>query len=142
MTQATPFLQRLWRARRAAAALEFALVSLAFFPLCLGIIEAGMLLWTKNAIQATADLTARCVAIASPACAANPAQYAVTTAGQWLSRGIITTAGVTVATGATCSTAPGTMEKVTITSSYFTANLPKPFNGLTLTGNACYPTSP
>ena len=62
-----PRLRSLLANRRGAAALEFALVMLAFLPLCLGTMEAGLLLWAHNALQTSANLTARCVAISSPA---------------------------------------------------------------------------
>ncbi len=134
---------RLLHDRRGAAALEFAIVSLAFFPICFAIIELGLMLWTQNALQATANMTARCVAIASPACSGSPSGYAVTQAQTWLNAGILTSSGVTVATATTCSTAPGTMVKVTLTSSFLSGlPLPPPFNGISLSAVACYPTSP
>ncbi len=141
-----PARQRLFRdflsACRGAAALEFALVGLAYFPLCLGIFELGLLLWTRNALVTTANLTARCVAINSPSCS-NATQYAVNTAGNWLQTGILTSSGVMVQTSTSCSGASGAMVKVTVTSTGFT-NLPI-LSGLAtkaLTANACYPASP
>jgi Flp pilus assembly protein TadG len=135
-------LQDFLAARRGAAALEFALVGLAYFPLCLGVFEVGLLLWTRSALITTANLTARCVAISSPSCT-NAAQYAVTTAGNWLPTGTLTSSGVAVQTSSSCSGASGTMVKVTVTSTGF-STLPV-LSGLAttaLTANACYPVSP
>jgi len=137
-----PRLRSLLANRRGAAALEFALVMLAFLPLCLGTMEAGLLLWAHNALQTSANLTARCVAISSPACS-NAAQFAVTTANIWLQPGILTTAGVTVQTGASCTGASGTMVKVTLTSTGFSSMpLVSQLATSALTTSACYPASP
>jgi Flp pilus assembly protein TadG len=56
------------RERNGATALEFALVAGVFIPLSLGILDTGLLMWTKGTLQTTAALTARCAAIASPDC--------------------------------------------------------------------------
>ena len=136
------FRLRLLRDRRGAVALEFALVSFAFVPLCLGVIELGLGLWTRNSLQSAAEMTARCVAISSPKCS-NASQYAVSLATNWVNSAALATSGVVVQTGAACSTAPGTMVKVSLTSKLIdNTGLPPPFNAITITAIACYPTSP
>ncbi len=127
--------------RRGVAAIEFALVSLAYFPLCFGIIELGLMLWTQDVLQTAALMTARCVAIAAPACSSNAPQYAVTTASTWLNAGMLTVGGVSIRTNAACATAPGTAVVVTLNSTFFAANvLPYGIGTINVTG--CYPTSP
>jgi Flp pilus assembly protein TadG len=142
-------LGNLLRGQSGAAALEFALVAGVFFPLSLGILEAGLLLWAKGALQSTAALAARCAAIASPSCSAVPGafnvagvqQFAVTMAGNWVFPGIITntTANFTPAPATVCLSSVSYM-KVTITSSFWAGGLlPPPLNGLNLTSVAYYP---
>jgi Flp pilus assembly protein TadG len=129
--------------RRGVAAIEFALVSLAYFPLCSGIIELGLMLWTQDVLQTAALMTARCVAIAAPACKANAPQYAVTTASTWLNAGMLTVGGVSIKTNAACATAPGTAVVVTLTSTYFAASsLPYGIASGSISVTGCYPTSP
>nr|WP_294521405.1 TadE/TadG family type IV pilus assembly protein [uncultured Rhodopila sp.] len=136
-------LGRLAHDRRGVAAIEFALVSLAYFPLCFGIIELGLILWTQDVLQTTALMTARCVAVAAPACMANAPQYAVNTASTWLNSGMLTVTGVSIKTNAACATAPGTAVVVTLTSTYFASGaLPFGINSGTLSVAACYPASP
>ena len=106
MSKRQSFRPRLLRDRRGAVALEFALVSLAFIPLCLGLIELGIGLWTRNSLQSAAEMTARCVAISSPKCS-NASQYAVSLATIWISGKALASSGVVVQTGTTCSTSPG-----------------------------------
>lgn len=134
--------RRLLRDRRGVVALEFALVSFAFLPLCFGLIELGLGLWTRNSLQSAAEMTARCVAISSPACS-NASQYAVSLATNWVNSTALAASGVVVQTGAACSTAPGTMVKVSLTSQLINnTGLPPPLNTVTITAVACYPTSP
>nr|WP_294505536.1 TadE/TadG family type IV pilus assembly protein [uncultured Rhodopila sp.] len=136
-------LGRLAHDRRGVAAIEFALVSLAYFPLCFGIIEIGLMLWTQDVLQTTALMTARCVAVAAPACKTNPAQYAVNTASDWLSSGMLIVSGVSIKTNAVCATAPGTAVVVTLTSTYFaTDTLLFGISGGAISVVGCYPTSP
>lgn len=137
------YFHRLLADCRGVATIEFALVALAYFPLCFGIIELGLFLWTNDALQSTALLTARCVAISSPACTSSASTYAVNRASTWLNSGMLTASGVTIQTAATCQTAPGTAVLVTLTTSFFNGlTLPPPLPGLTLSASGCYPTSP
>ncbi len=135
-------LSRLLRDRKGAAALEFAMVSAAFFPLCLALFELGLVLWTRNSLQSAAEMTARCVAISSPNCT-SPSQYAISLTNGWVSSGALASSGVVVQTGTSCSTAPGTMVKVTLSSPFMSnTGLPDPLGNITITASACYPTSP
>jgi Flp pilus assembly pilin Flp len=129
---------QLRRDGRGATALEFAVVAGIFLPICLGILDAGLLLWTKGALQTTAALTARCAAIASPACT-DIQQFAVTTAGSWVFPGIISKVDVNPAPSTVCiANVPFTM--VTITTQYWAGMiLPPPLNGNTLTSVAYFP---
>ncbi len=116
--------------------MEFALVAGVFLPLSLGTLDAGLLLWTKGALQSAAALTARCAAITSPDCT-DVQQFAVTTAGSWVFPGIIAKSDVTPAI--VCNSHAQFM-KVTITSGYWGSGiLPPPLNTVTLTAIAYFP---
>jgi uncharacterized membrane protein len=126
------------RERRGATALEFALVAGVFIPLSLAILDTGLLMWTKGALQSTAAITARCAAIASADCT-DVQQFAVTTAGNWIFPGIIGKVDVSPAPAAVCIGSASYM-KVTITSGFWAAGLlPMPFGGTTLTSVAYFP---
>jgi Flp pilus assembly protein TadG len=127
-----------------STAVEFAIIAAVMLPLMLGILDLGLLLWTKNALQSTAALTARCIALGSSLCAANPQQFAVNTAVQWIVPGIITTSDVTiVTTAASCNGAAGSygpFVTVAIVSSYWATNvLPPPFAATTVQVTSCFP---
>jgi len=132
---------RLHRERRGATAVEFAIIAAVLLPLLFGTPDLGLLMWTDNALQSTAALTARCVALSSSLCSANPAQYAVTTAESWILPNIITTAEVTINSAATsCNGTTGAFVTVAISSSYWAANiLPPPFSATTLHVSSCFP---
>jgi Flp pilus assembly protein TadG len=138
-------MKRLWlraatSARRGTAAVDFAMVSVVFLPLCFGIIELGIVLWVQNSLQAAAELTARCVATQNTACS-DAKSYAVTTASAWLPSGMVKVADVTVWTGASCNGSPGTAVIVTITRSYWGGtNLPPLFQSLTTSASSCFAT--
>jgi Flp pilus assembly protein TadG len=124
-------------------AVEFALIAGVLLPMLFGILGLGFLMWTHNALQSTAALTARCVAIGSSLCSPNPAQFAVNTAEQWIVPNIITTGQVTINNAAaSCNGAVGSFVTVTITSSYWAADiLPQPFAATVLQVSACSPVS-
>jgi Flp pilus assembly protein TadG len=128
------------RARSGSTAVEFALIAGVFLTLCMGILEAGLLMWTQGALQSTASLTARCAAIASPDCTTGttPQQYAVAAAQNWVFAGVVTTVTPTT----TACTSGAIYQKVTITSAYWAGGfLPPPLNGKTLTAVAYFPVS-
>lgn len=127
---------------RASSVVEFAIVGSIVISLCFAVIELGLLFWTRNALQSTAALTARCVAIRSPNCP-DPRQFAVGTAGAWVFPGIISSADVTVQASNGCNGASGTYEVVTITCRFWSSgSLPPPFSSIPLTASACYPVDP
>lgn len=66
-----------------AMALEFALIASIFLPLCMVVFDAGLLVWTKGAMQTAASLTARCAAISSSDCT-NPQSFAKAAVSSWL----------------------------------------------------------
>jgi Flp pilus assembly protein TadG len=85
---------RRWRnllaARDGMVAMEFAIAASALMMLTLGTIEFGRLLWTQEALNATAIQTARCIGVLSSSCAsagayssANTKTYAETAASGW-----------------------------------------------------------
>lgn len=64
--------------------LEFALVVIVPVLFMFGAIEWGRLLWTRQVMMHTADMTARCYSINSPRCSGTntPASYAVSLAAK------------------------------------------------------------
>ena len=133
-------LRDLLRARRGEAALDFAMVSIVFLPLCFGIIEVGIMMWVQNTLQTTATLTARCVATGNSACT-DAKQYAVDQATSYLPSGMVSTSDVTVLTGASCNSSPGTAVIVTIAHTFWDASvLPPPFQSLSTSVSSCFAT--
>jgi Flp pilus assembly protein TadG len=53
---------------RGTAAIEFALTAPVFFIIVLGIIEAGLLLWTQLGLQHGVEMAARCASINKSIC--------------------------------------------------------------------------
>ena len=136
-------IRRAWRLladRRGTTAVEFALISTVLLPMLFGTIELGMLMWTRNALQSTAELTARCVALGSTQCT-DGTSYAVNMASNWIINGIIKDSDVTVTPAATsCNGTTGAFTTVSIKSSFWGGNLlPAPFNASTINVSACYP---
>lgn len=131
-------IRRLSRERRAAVALEFAITAAVFLTLVMGGIDAGLLWWTKNALEITAAMTARCAALGS---CPDPGSYAVNMAQNWTVAGTISKSNLSFATQSQCYSSSGSYNKfymVTI-SSPFWAGLPPPLSNITLQVSACYP---
>jgi Flp pilus assembly protein TadG len=133
---------------RGATSLEFALAAIPLFLLQLGIIEAGLMFWSWQALQGAAIDAGRCAAIDANACAnvattpANTASYAATAAHQ---RGLnsVTSSSVSVTTGAAAQTLCGNTG-ATVVSIVMTYKYPMiTFIKLpsTLTASACFPLS-
>lgn len=139
-----PLRSRFRRDRRGVAALEFAIVGTVLISICLGTVEASLLFWTQNALQAAAAQTARCVAVGSSACS-DAQSYAVGVVDKWMFSGVVAATDVTPASSTTCNGVSGTangFERITIKSSYFTGWLPSlvpQFANKTITASACYP---
>jgi len=150
---ARTLLGQLVKCRSAVAALEFALIGSTLVGMTLASIEAGLILWTRTALQSTAALVARCATVgagvSSSSCNTtdNAKSYAVTTMQNYVPiSGVITTADVTITSVTTCPAkgASGNFTMVTITSSYW-SSLPTAVPWLsawnsTLSATACYPT--
>ena len=129
--------RRIGADRRGAAALEFAMVGGLLVLLLLGCVEVGLMMWTGSALQSVAAQTARCTAIGS---CANPQQYAVALAGQWIGGNAITTSDVTVAAGSSCHGQAGAFAIVTISESIWSGTFFEPITGGTQSVTACFPT--
>jgi Flp pilus assembly protein TadG len=126
--------------------IQFAITALPFFLLVLSIIEGSLVFWSWQALEGAAIDAGRCAALEAPLCG-NPAtsvtatqNYAVTAAN---ARGLsnITTANVTVLTGASAEAQCGntTASVVTIGMTYhyaMMAFIPLPSN---LSVSACFP---
>jgi Flp pilus assembly protein TadG len=137
--------RRLCNDCQGTTAVEFAVIASVLFPMLFGILGLGFQMWTYNALQTTAALTARCVGIGSSLCSANPAQFAVNKAQQWTVPGISSTLQVTIPNTPTnpvssCNGVAGSFVTVEITSSYWASNvMPWPFARPTLQVSACFP---
>lgn len=86
---------------RGAMALEFALVASVFLPLCMVVFDAGVLVWTKGAMQTAASLTARCTAISSTDCT-SPQSFADASISKWLFPGAVSNMVVSPVPKTTC----------------------------------------
>jgi Flp pilus assembly protein TadG len=60
--------RNLLKARDGMAAMEFAIAATALMMLTLGTIEFARLLWTQEALDATAIQTARCIGVLASSC--------------------------------------------------------------------------
>ena len=133
--------RRRWGRRAGSASVEFALTCSALFLICLGVLDLGIILWTEEAVQSAAGLTARCVALGATPCT-NVKQYAVTTATAQTFNGVVTTANVTYSTKAVCpksKTPSGSYAVVTITPTYWATRLPGALHGTPISATACSP---
>ncbi len=148
MTQ-TPW-RRLARDRKAATTIELAFVCTAMMSVSFAILEGGFLLWTRGAMQSTAELVARCVAVgtsvASSPCNTtdNAKQYAIDTMQKFVPiSSVFSTSNVGITTVTKCpptTGANGNFKQVTITSSFWSGlSLPAPWNSIDLSVTACYP---
>ena len=124
---------------------EFAMTATPMLMLVLGVLQGGLLLWTWQALEATAIDAARCAAINAASCQ-NVATSVVATqsyaAGIAQLRGLgsVTSGNVTVQTGATAQAACGgtAVSVVSVTLSYthtiVFVSLPS-----SLSASACFP---
>ena len=126
------------RDRRGAVSVEFAVAGVLMLSVTMGLVGAGLIGWTRSGLQAAASATARCVALAAPACAA-PASYAATLAGQWVFPGIISAAEVSVTPATTCNGAAGQYVRVAIAGTHWLGSvLPAGQDGITVSVTACH----
>jgi len=130
--------RRLRYERSGAATVEFGLIAGIFLPLCLAILDGGLLLWTAGTLQSSASLTARCAALASPDCS-DVQQFAVDRAANWAFSGVIARTDVSSAVVCISHTS---YQMVTITCQFWAGSLlPPPLNGKALTSVAYHPNS-
>lgn len=129
-------MKRLLRDRRGVAALEFAIVGVAFVMLLLGTIQIGLLWWTKNGLQTAAMLTARCAALGS---CSDPKAFAVSTAGKFTLPNAVSS--VSVGTSSYCNATKGYKQftTVTLTSTVWADLLISALAGPSIQATACYP---
>ncbi len=114
--------------------------------LTLGTVEFGRLLWTQEAIEATAIQTVRCIGMLSSSCASggsysstNATTYAETVATGW---GVtLTAADLTLTANEASDTCTG-LSQISITYTFDTVVpglLTMLAGGSTLTAQACFP---
>jgi Flp pilus assembly protein TadG len=138
----TRALRRLGEEIRAAAIVEFAVVGSLFILICFAIVELGLVLWTGNALQTTAALTARCAALGAAPCS-NAPQFAAATAGSLVFPSVIAASDVTVGQAAGCNGASGNFMVVTINCRLWSTGwLPPPFASTPIIRTECYPINP
>lgn len=126
-----------YKERVASTAVEFAIVLPVLFTLIFGAAEQGLLWWTKNSLQLTAALTARCLALGS---CTDPSSFAVSSASTWTLPNSITASDVSYATDTSCYSGTNLYAKVTINCPFWGENiLPPPFSNFIFSVSACYP---
>jgi Flp pilus assembly protein TadG len=139
-------IRRLLRHRRAATALEFALLGPAMALLGLGTLEYGRLAWTQEALEAAAVAGARCMGVLSSNCASAGAYsstatqtYIETAASNWSIT--LTSSNLTLSRAANCGGVAG-FSQVSISYTFQTV-LPlladALSSGVALTATSCYP---
>lgn len=132
--------------RRGGSLIEFAMVGMLFSTMLVGTVQVGLLWWLKSGVQFAAASAARCGAIGAkygttPCTSASATQtYAVSAAGNWIVRNVVSAADVTVTDASpSCNgVAGGPYVTVTINSSYF-STLPPPLSHVPLSATGCYP---
>ncbi len=130
-------IRRLRADRRAASAVEFALLAPALLSFIFLLIEGALLEWRQQALQQVASESVRCFALGASGCETPQATqaYASALAQQ---RGIPAPPNsVTVSTDQTCSGANG-MNKVTIVVPISLATSLLPQSLSTLNANSCF----
>lgn len=137
--------------RRAATAVEFAILALPLLMLVFGTLEFGRALWVREALQMTAVQAARCMGILSSSCASsgaysssNTTTYIENLAAQW---GVtLTGANLTTLTrnssNSWCQVTGTSLSEVTISYTFqspLAGLISALASGLSLSGHACYP---
>ena len=137
--------------RRGVVSIEFAMIASGLIMLTLGTVEFGRLLWTRQALEATAIQVARCVGVLATSCAsggtynaADTLSYAEQVASGWgvtLSSSAFTISA-NVASGACSGLSTAGLSQVTINYTFQTVIpgvLSMLSGGETLTAQACFP---
>ena len=146
MTATRRPLRRLRAVRDGTMAVEFALLAVPFLMLSFGIIEFGRLIWTNEALQATAAIGARCMGVLASSCASsgaysssNTSTYILSVASGW--NVTLPSSALTLTTSGTCGGVTG-FSQVTISYSFQTVvpNLLTSLSaGVPLSVQACFP---
>lgn len=124
-------LATLWRDKRGASALEFALTAPVFILFLFGVIELGLVLWTQMGMQHGAQMAARCATVDSTLCpTSNPGAITSYAAQQ--------TFGLTLPSQTFTYSTPACGNQV---SASYAFQFPAILNlsPLTLTAQACFP---
>lgn len=123
---------------RAAAAVEFAIVAGLLLVMLVGAIELGLQWWTRDCLQMTADLTARCIALG--ACGDDPLGFAKGQAADWALPGAVASLSVDdSATSCHGMGVHGGRFVIVQIRSDFWSGLPFPIFAPSLSVSACYP---
>ena len=61
-------LGQIYRDERGTTAVEFAMTAPLFFMILLGVIEAGLLTWTRAGLQHATEMAARCATVNATTC--------------------------------------------------------------------------
>ena len=134
-----------WRSVAGAASIEFAILSVPFFALTLGVVEFGRACWTLEALQESAQQGARCVAVQSSSCYSGGAYSSSTTqtyvrnvASGW---GIsVPTADITPTQSTTCAGVAGFAQvQISYTYSTIVGALIPSLRSEPMTVNSCFP---
>jgi Flp pilus assembly protein TadG len=143
-------MRRRWRdlraARRGVVAIEFAMVAVPLIMLTLGTVEFGRLMWTRQALEATAIQVARCVGVLASYCesggaysATDTTAYAEQVAGGW---GVTLTSSAFTISSNEASGACAGLSQVSISYTFQTVIPGLLFmlsGGEALTAQACFP---
>ncbi len=125
--------RHLGRDRSGALSMEFGLMALPLTLFVFGVIELGMVVRAKSALQFAATNAARCAVVNATTCGtvATTQAYAVTQ-----SQGVAVVASAFQVTTETCG-------KKVVATMAFPVSAPSVLNtGLTLSAQACYPLQP
>ena len=133
MTHAVSGRRSLCHDARGIVSMEFGLLALPLTLFLFGVIELGMVIRMKSALQFAATNAARCAAVNAITCRTtdNVKTYAATQ-----------TQGVTVATSAFTVTTEACGKKVVASVAFPVSVQSVLRTGLTLTAEACYPLNP
>ncbi len=126
--------------------MEFALILAPMLMLMLGGMDYSRLLWTREALQQTAIVGARCVGLPQTGCSAagvynatNATTFIESAAATWSIT--LPASGISVSTSTTCGGVGG-FSQVSLTYAFQTVVpglLPMLAGGDTLTATACFP---
>jgi Flp pilus assembly protein TadG len=126
--------------------LEYGLIAIPLMMLSLGILEFARLSWTREALQAVAADSARCMGVLQTACASagaysatNSATFVQQLAASWVIT--LPASAVTLNRAASCAGVSG-FSQVTITYNFQTVLpllLTSMADGIAITAQACFP---